>query len=198
MALRSARSRLAAANGSANSSARLLFETYHVSPAYEYRGKRPGETTRAYGLRLAEELESKIDQLGGDNVIAFVAETVVGATLGAAPAVPGYFRLVREICDHHGILLILDEVMCGMGRTSSSRPLSVSVSGKRDFAGQRQRRQKGPKHLTAREQRQNAHTKNPPVRPNLQDTRKSLFVWDCVVARDLNFQPNDYQPLARA
>jgi adenosylmethionine-8-amino-7-oxononanoate aminotransferase len=97
----------------------LLFETYHVSPAYEYRGKRPGETTEAYGLRLAEELESKIDELGGENVIAFVAETVVGATLGAAPAAPGYFRRVREICSRHGILLILDEVMCGMGRTGT-------------------------------------------------------------------------------
>jgi hypothetical protein len=97
----------------------LLIETHHVSPAYEYRGKRAGETAEAYGARLAEELESKIDELGGVNVIAFVAETVVGATLGAVPAVPGYFRRVREICDRHGILLILDEVMCGMGRTGT-------------------------------------------------------------------------------
>ena len=66
-----------------------------------------------------QELEAKIDELGGDNVIAFVAETVVGATLGAVPAVPGYFKRVREICDRHGILLILDEVMCGMGRTGT-------------------------------------------------------------------------------
>ena len=65
------------------------------------------------------ELEAKIDELGGENVIAFVAETVVGATLGAVPAVPGYFKRVREICDRHGILLILDEVMCGMGRTGT-------------------------------------------------------------------------------
>jgi hypothetical protein len=97
----------------------LLIETHHVSPTYEYRGKRAGETAEAYGLRLAEELESKIDELGGENVIAFVAETVVGATLGAVPAVPGYFRRVREICNRHGILLILDEVMCGMGRTGT-------------------------------------------------------------------------------
>ena len=68
---------------------------------------------------MAEELEAKIDELGGGNVIAFVAETVVGATLGAVPAVPGYFKFVREICDRHGILLILDEVMCGMGRTGT-------------------------------------------------------------------------------
>jgi adenosylmethionine-8-amino-7-oxononanoate aminotransferase len=97
----------------------LLIETHHVSPAYEYRGKRVDETAEAYGVRLAEELESKINKLGGENVIAFVAETVVGATLGAVPAVPGYFKRVREICDRHGILLILDEVMCGMGRTGT-------------------------------------------------------------------------------
>jgi len=97
----------------------LLIETHHVSPVYEYRGKRANETAEAYGARLAEELESKIDELGGANVIAFVAETVVGATLGAVTAVPGYFKRVREICDRHGILLILDEVMCGMGRTGT-------------------------------------------------------------------------------
>ena len=90
-----------------------------MSPAYEYRGKHADETPEAYGKRLAEELECKIEELGGGNVIAFVAETVVGATLGAVPAVPGYFKLVREICDRHGILLILDEVMCGMGRTGT-------------------------------------------------------------------------------
>src|SRR6516164_4255687 len=97
----------------------LLIATHHVSPIYEYRGKRADETAEAYGARLARELENKIDELGGANVIAFVAETVVGATLGAVPAVPGYFKRVREICDRHGILLILDEVMCGMGRTGT-------------------------------------------------------------------------------
>jgi hypothetical protein len=97
----------------------LLFETHHVSPVYEYRDRRADETPQAYGARLTEELEAKIDELGGGNVIAFVAETVVGATLGAVPAVPGYFKRVREICDRHGILLILDEVMCGMGRTGT-------------------------------------------------------------------------------
>src|SRR6202011_2351460 len=65
------------------------------------------------------ELEVKIDELGGGNVIAFVAETVVGATLGAVPAVPNYFKFGGGICDRHGILLILDEVMCGMGRTGT-------------------------------------------------------------------------------
>src|SRR6185312_3992150 len=92
----------------------LLIETHHVSPVYEYRERRAGETPEAYGERLAQELEAKIAELGGENVIAFIAEPVVGATLGAVPAVPGYFKRVREICDRHGILLILDEVMCGM------------------------------------------------------------------------------------
>ncbi len=97
----------------------LLIETHHVAPVYEYRERRAGETPETYGERLAKELEAKIDELGGENVIAFIAETVVGATLGAAPAVPNYFKRVREICDRHGILLILDEVMCGMGRTGT-------------------------------------------------------------------------------
>ena len=94
----------------------LLIETTHVSPCYAYRGKQAGETDAAYADRLAAELQEVIERLGGENVIAFVAETVVGATLGAVPPVPGYFKRVRDICDRHGILLILDEVMCGMGR----------------------------------------------------------------------------------
>src|SRR5499427_9401419 len=97
----------------------LLIETHHVSPVYEYRERRADESAQAYGERLAQELENKIGSLGGENVIGFVAETVVGATMGAVPAVPGYFRRVREICRHHGVLLILDEVMCGMGRTGT-------------------------------------------------------------------------------
>ena len=85
----------------------LLIETHHVSPVYEYRERRADETAERYGARLAQELEVKVNELGGANVIAFIAETVVGATLGAVPAVPGYFKRVREICDRHGILLIL-------------------------------------------------------------------------------------------
>ncbi len=97
----------------------LLIETHHVSPCYEYRGRETGETAEAYGERLAAELEAKIVGLGPDNVIAFIAETVGGATSGALTPVSGYFRRIREICDCHGILLILDEVMCGMGRTGT-------------------------------------------------------------------------------
>jgi adenosylmethionine-8-amino-7-oxononanoate aminotransferase len=87
---------------------------------YPSLGYRVGQLAdQAYGERLAQELEDKMQELGGGNVIAFVAETVVGASLGAVPAVPGYFKRVREICDRHGVLLILDEVMCGMGRTGT-------------------------------------------------------------------------------
>ena len=97
----------------------LLIEVEHVSPCYEYRDRRAGESPEAYGARLARELEQSIERLGGDNVIAFCAETVGGATAGALPPVPGYFRRIREICDRHGILFIADEVMCGMGRTGT-------------------------------------------------------------------------------
>ncbi|MDT8880811.1 aspartate aminotransferase family protein [Halomonas saccharevitans] len=97
----------------------LLVGVSHVSPCYAYRGQAPGETSEAYGERLAAELEAEIQALGPETVMAFVAEPVVGATLGAVPPVPGYFKRVREICDRHGILLILDEVMCGMGRTGT-------------------------------------------------------------------------------
>jgi adenosylmethionine-8-amino-7-oxononanoate aminotransferase len=90
-----------------------------ISPCYAYRGKQVDETEIEYGLRVANELEQKLLELGAKNVIAFIAEPVVGATLGCVPSVPGYFKRVREICDTHGILLILDEVMCGMGRTGS-------------------------------------------------------------------------------
>ena len=97
----------------------LLIDVAHVAPCYEYRDRRPGESAEAYGTRLAQELEDTVQRLGPHKVIGFVAETVVGATLGAATAVPGYFRQVREICDRHGMLFIADEVMCGMGRTGT-------------------------------------------------------------------------------
>ncbi|WP_298864298.1 aspartate aminotransferase family protein [uncultured Sulfitobacter sp.] len=95
----------------------LLADTTHISPCYEYRDRAEDETQEAYGLRVANELETEILRLGPDSVMAFMAEPVVGATSGAVPAVPGYLKRVREICDQYGILLILDEVMCGMGRT---------------------------------------------------------------------------------
>ena len=94
----------------------LLISATHVSPCYPYRDRKAGETDAAYAERLANELEAAILRLGRDSVIAFVAETVAGATLGAVAPVPGYFQRVREVCDRYGVLLILDEVMCGMGR----------------------------------------------------------------------------------
>jgi adenosylmethionine-8-amino-7-oxononanoate aminotransferase len=97
----------------------ILIDVIHVSPCYEYRDRRENESVQAYGERLVQELAQAIDALGGENVIAFVAETVGGATAGALTPVPGYLAGVRALCDAHGILLILDEVMCGMGRTGT-------------------------------------------------------------------------------
>ena len=94
----------------------LLVDVSHVSPCYAYRGKLADESDAAYGERLVRELEEEIQRLGADRVIAFVAETVGGATLGCVTPVPGYFKGVRAVCDKYGVLLILDEVMCGMGR----------------------------------------------------------------------------------
>ncbi|WP_418320224.1 aspartate aminotransferase family protein [Piscinibacter sakaiensis] len=97
----------------------LLIPVTHVSPCYEYRDRRADESAEQYGARLVQELAAAIDELGPQTVIAFVAETVGGATAGALTPVPGYLRGVRELCDRHGILLLLDEVMCGMGRTGT-------------------------------------------------------------------------------
>jgi adenosylmethionine-8-amino-7-oxononanoate aminotransferase len=97
----------------------LLIPVTHVAPCYEYRDRAEDESAEQYGQRLVTELSAAIDRLGGDKVIAFVAETVGGATQGATTPVPGYLRGVRELCTRHGILLILDEVMCGMGRTGT-------------------------------------------------------------------------------
>ena len=116
-ATRSARWPWVGMHGAGGSSRRCSSKP-HVSPCYDYRERRPDETPQAYGVRLAEELEAKIDELRPENVLAFVAETVVGATAGAVAPVPGYFKRVREVRPH-GVLLILDEVMCGMGRTGT-------------------------------------------------------------------------------
>ena len=97
----------------------LLMDVSHVSPCYAYRGQEAGETGDQYVERLLEEAEAEIARLGPETVMAFVAEPVVGATLGAVPAVGEYFARMRALCDRHGILLILDEVMCGMGRTGT-------------------------------------------------------------------------------
>ncbi len=97
----------------------LLVETHHIDPCYAYRLQETGESDEAYAARAAQQLEDKILELGADTVIAFVAEPVVGATAGAVPPVADYFKRIRAICDRYGVLLVLDEVMCGMGRTGT-------------------------------------------------------------------------------
>jgi len=97
----------------------LLIETHHIDPCFAYRMRQPGESDADYAARAAQALEDKLIELGPDTVIAFVAETVVGATAGAVPPVADYFKRIRAICDRYGVLLILDEVMCGMGRTGT-------------------------------------------------------------------------------
>lgn len=97
----------------------ILVDMKHISPCYEYRGKKDGESSFEYGQRVANELETQINELGAEKVMAFIAEPVVGATMGCVPSVDGYFKRIREICDKYNVLLILDEVMCGMGRTGS-------------------------------------------------------------------------------
>ncbi|MBS0124045.1 aspartate aminotransferase family protein [Thetidibacter halocola] len=97
----------------------LLLDMSHIDPCYEYRLRRDNESLEDYGLRAAQALEDEILRLGPETVMAFMAEPVVGATAGALAPAPGYFKRIREICDQYGVLLILDEVMCGMGRTGS-------------------------------------------------------------------------------
>lgn len=97
----------------------LLMEVGRVPACYAYRLKRDDETAEQFGLRMADTLEAEIRRLGPESVAAFVAEPISGATLGAVPPAPGYFRRIREICDRYGVLLIADEVMCGSGRAGT-------------------------------------------------------------------------------
>ena len=97
----------------------LLMNVPRVSPCYEYRDRAEGQSVAGYTAALLAELEAAILAAGPERVIGFVAETVVGATAGAVPPTPGYFKGVRALCGQYGILLIADEVMCGMGRTGT-------------------------------------------------------------------------------
>jgi len=97
----------------------LLAEVCHVSACFPLHYRQPDESDDAYGTRLARELEATILEAGPETVSAFIAETVVGATAGAVCAVPDYFRKMRDVCDRHGVVFILDEVMSGLGRTGS-------------------------------------------------------------------------------
>jgi adenosylmethionine-8-amino-7-oxononanoate aminotransferase len=95
---------------------RVLHDWPRISPCYSWRHKFDDETERQYGHRVAAELDEAIRLAGPDNVAAFIAEPVVGATLGVVPPAPGYFEEIRRICDKHHVLFIADEVMCGSGR----------------------------------------------------------------------------------
>jgi adenosylmethionine-8-amino-7-oxononanoate aminotransferase len=120
MATRSARSRPAAIAGGAPSSSRCSRRPCIMSaPATPIAARCPAKAMPTYTDRLAQELEDKILELGPNTVAAFLAEPVVGATMGAVPPVAGYFAKMKAVCDRHGVLMILDEVMCGMGRTGT-------------------------------------------------------------------------------
>jgi adenosylmethionine-8-amino-7-oxononanoate aminotransferase len=95
----------------------LLIDVTHVSPCYAYRDQAANETPEQYSQRLVLELEQEIIAAGPETVMAFCAETVVGATAGALTPTPGYFKGVARVCKKYGVLLLIDEVMCGMGRT---------------------------------------------------------------------------------
>jgi adenosylmethionine-8-amino-7-oxononanoate aminotransferase len=97
----------------------LLIDVEHVAPCYPYRDRLPHETDSDYVMRLAHELEATFQRCGPDTILAFIAETVGGATAGVLTPLPGYFKAMKQVCDRHGALLILDEVMCGMGRTGT-------------------------------------------------------------------------------
>ncbi|KJK84919.1 hypothetical protein H633G_11261 [Metarhizium anisopliae BRIP 53284] len=91
----------------------------HVSAAYAYRGQHADETEVQYAARLVRELEAEFLKAGPHRVAAFVAETVGGSTAGCIAPPKTYFEGVRRICSKYGVLLILDEVMCGSGRTGT-------------------------------------------------------------------------------
>lgn len=95
-----------------------LPQSVHIEPCFAYRNADSRD--EGYGIRAADALDREIRNLGPENVAAFIAEPVVGATLGAVPAEPGYFQRIREICDRHGVLMISDEVMTGFGRTGKA------------------------------------------------------------------------------
>ena len=93
----------------------MLPPSPHIGPCFPYH-HAAGDPIE-YGLAQADQLDFVLQQVGAENVAAFIAEPVVGATTGAVPATPGYFERIREICDRNDILFISDEVMTGFGRT---------------------------------------------------------------------------------
>lgn len=97
----------------------LLPNIYRIPACNAYRQQLPGEPDTAFVARKAAELEEAFQAAGPGTIAAFIAEPVVGAALGCVPASSGYFKAIKAICEEHGALLILDEVMCGMGRTGN-------------------------------------------------------------------------------
>lgn len=97
----------------------LMRDVRHVSSCYPYRQLGKNESLDAFVARKVRELEEEILAAGAHKVMAVVLEPVVGAALGCVPDVPGYLKGVREVCDKYGIILVFDEVMCGMGRTGT-------------------------------------------------------------------------------
>ncbi|KUI52547.1 hypothetical protein VP1G_10474 [Cytospora mali] len=97
----------------------LMKNVHHISSCYTYRQRKEGESDPAFVARKAEELEAKFQDLGPETIIGFIAEPIVGAALGCVPCVPGYLKAMRDVCHKHGALFILDEIMCGMGRTGT-------------------------------------------------------------------------------
>ena len=97
----------------------LLDNIHHVSSCYQYRQQNNGESDMEFVTRKVKELEAKFQELGPETVIGFIAEPVVGAALGCVPSPPGYLKAMKEVCHKYGALFILDEIMCGMGRTGT-------------------------------------------------------------------------------
>ncbi len=89
----------------------------HVSAAYPYRAGEAAANAMGDAAELAAELEAEIEAAGEGHVAAFVAEPIVGATLGAVVPPDGYWPAIADVCRRHGVLLIADEVMTGFGRT---------------------------------------------------------------------------------
>lgn len=86
-----------------------------VDPCYPFRMQWTGESDKAYVERLRQQIEATFEELGPRNVAGFMAETQSGTVLGCVPATPGYFKMVREVCDKYGALLVLDEVSSSPG-----------------------------------------------------------------------------------
>lgn len=87
----------------------------HIDQPYQLQHGHAGESAEHFGLRAASWLEAKIREIGPENVAAFIGEPVQGAG-GVIIPPASYWPEIQRICDHYGILLVSDEVICGFGR----------------------------------------------------------------------------------